>query len=461
MGLPRRTTLAALLLALSMLLAGTARAHELGGSRFDAPVPLGALYAGGAAVVALSAVVSARTIDGSSVTRARSARIPGAVARPLRLSLRLGFLALFALVVVAGLVGKQARAENLATVVVWPLWIDGLALVAALVGSPWRVLSPWRTLYDGLVALEGSRIVLLGDYPARLDVWPAFAGFVLLVAIAENLTVLPRSPAATSVVLLALSLVMLLGGVAFGPTWFDRADPFAVFLRLFGRVAPVRIDHAAGGYSVALRAPWGGCLRPIRSLPVAALVVATVYTVSFDGFTSTSEYRGLVFGLAGVAPLPPGLLGVPLYVAGLLTFLAAFGGVVRAMAGPVRAAPRTLALAFAPTLLPISVAYQFAHYYPYVLDNLGLAVGLGWELLAGVNPAVDLLGWLTLPAFWASQVLFIVLGHVVAVVAAHAVASDRFGTARDAWLAHLPLVGLMIGYTVLSLWIVSRPVVSG
>lgn len=72
-----------------------------------------------------------------------------------------------------------------------------------------------------------------------------------------------------------------------------------------------------------------------------------------------------------------------------------------------------------------------------------------------------MLGWLTLPVFWGSQVVLIVAGHIIAVVAAHYVAIDRYETLVEARRAHLPLVALMVGYTVLSLWVISRPVVSG
>jgi hypothetical protein len=74
------------------------------------------------------------------------------------------------------------------------------------------------------------------------------------------------------------------------------------------------------------------------------------------------------------------------------------------------------------------------------------------------DATVALLGWLPLPAFWGTQVVLVVAGHVVAVAAAHRVAVTRYGD--DALRAHLPLVALMVGYTVLSLWIVSRPVVA-
>ena len=71
------------------------------------------------------------------------------------------------------------------------------------------------------------------------------------------------------------------------------------------------------------------------------------------------------------------------------------------------------------------------------------------------------LAWLSLGAYWWSQVLLIVIGHIVAVVAAHYVAVSQYETVAAARQGHIPLTLLMIGYTVLSLWIVSRPIVTG
>ena len=59
------------------------------------------------------------------------------------------------------------------------------------------------------------------------------------------------------------------------------------------------------------------------------------------------------------------------------------------------------------------------------------------------------------------QELLIVVGHVIAVVAAHRVALVRSETASQARRMHSPLVVLMVGYTVLSLWIISRPIATG
>ena len=96
-----------------------------------------------------------------------------------------------------------------------------------------------------------------------------------------------------------------------------------------------------------------------------------------------------------------------------------------------------------------------------MIENAWRLAAIGWSIaVAPVEPA-EPLAWLSLGAFWGSQVLLIVAGHVIAVVAAHHVALDRYGTLGRARRAHLPLVILMVGYTVLSLWIISCPVVAG
>ena len=460
-------------LALSLLV-GTASAHEIHSSRFESPIPLGLLFAGAGLTVAVTAFVSARYVGGEAGFTRRYGLLSRAWARRLRTVARALAVVLLVVVLVRGFVGPQVRAENVATVVVWPLWLDGLALLAALVGSPWRVLSPWRTAYDALCRLEGEPIALLGDYPDALGRWPAMVGFVALVGVLENLSVVPRSPRLTALLVAGYALYMLVGALAVGETFFERADPVGVFLSLFQRVAPLGLARE-DGYALVVRAPWRGCVEALAAPGAVAFVVTTVFTVSFDGFTSTPSFQGLVLWAASVLGLPTGLAGVVLYAVGLLGFVAAFLGVVRTVAwaggghrangdpaadGGARRGAGSLARAFAPTLLPIAVGYEFAHYSTYVVTNAGQFVHVvdGWFVAA--PPELHVLAWLSLPVYWGFEVLCIVVGHVVAVVAAHYVARGQFDSARAAWRAHLPLVVLMVGYTVLSLWIVSRPVVA-
>lgn len=446
-----------------VLTTGSARAHEVGASRFDAPLPLPALFAGAGLTVAVTAgwlaATEAREV-GDGRTK-RFATVSPATARYLRQVARFLFFVLFLAALVGGVVGRQVRAENVATLFVWPVWLKGVALVAVLFGSPWRILSPWRTAYGGLTRIEDDDVAVLDDYPGWLGAWPALVGFLVWVGVLANLTVLPRSPRATTAVVAGYAAVMVTGAAAFGPAWFQRADALAVFYRLLGRVAPLPVERTTeGGYALAVRPPWQACTVPVSDSVVAAFVVVAVYTTSFDGFTNTPEFQTALFTARGATGLGPGV-NVPLYLAGALGFVAAFWAiswVAERLAGGDDW--RGAVLAVAPTVLPIAAAYEVAHSYPWVLGNLGQLVTAVAGYVVASPPTVELLGWLPLPAFWTSQVALIVSGHVVAVVAAHHVAVRRYETRAKVTRAHAPITVLMVGYTILSLWIVSRPIVS-
>ena len=441
-------------------------AHEISG-RFEAPLPLSLLFGGAAVTVAITAIMLAFTVE--ETPRDVEGRFTFSISPPmasgLRITVRSVFFILFLLTVVTGLLGKQVPAENFATVFVWAVWLKGIAIIAALIGTPWRLLSPWHTLYAGLTHVEGKPIAVIGEYPAWLGVLPALGWYLLWIGVFENLTVIPRSPRATALLITVYMLVMFVGAIAFGPRWFRNADALSVFYRLFGRVAPLTATRTdAGGYRIRIRSPWRGCIRPVRGLAVTAFVIATVYTVSFDGFTSTPEFQTLLFGVRNTFGAGSSV-SVLLYLSGFLGFIAVFLAVIGLTQWAASEAPskwHAATVAFAPTILPIAVAYEIAHNYPFVLGNAGQLLAVLWPFFGfGHGPTINLLGWLTLPIFWWSQVLLIVAGHIVAVVAAHYVALAQYETAQKARRAHIPLIVLMVGYTVLSLWIISRPVVTG
>ena len=453
------------LLLCAGVLPGIGRAHEIGG-RFTAPIPLELLFGGAAVTVAITALLLAFTVTDTPQDTPGSAgtTVSPSIARGVWSASRGLFFLAFVLTILVGFFGKQAPAENFATIFVWPVWLKGVAILSAILGSPWPVLSPWKTLYDGLTSLEGEPVAVRREYPSWLGAWPALGGFLIWIGILENLTVVPRSPRLTALLITGYTAAMLVGGLAYGPQWFRQADVLAVLYRLFGRVAPVTFQSASDGYRVRFRWPWQGCLRPVPGIAVAAFVIATVYTVSFDGFTSTPEFQTLLFTVRDALGVGRSI-GVLLYLLGFVGFVAVFIGVSRLtqrLAG-VRHAEWTAAVfAFAPTVLPIAVAYEIAHNYPFVLGNAGQLVAVLWPYIgSGHGPAVDPLAWLSLSMYWWSQVLLIVVGHIVAVIAAHYVAVARYPTATAARRGHVPLTLLMIGYTVLSLWIISRPIVTG
>ncbi|MBV0925084.1 hypothetical protein KTS45_12845 [Halomicroarcula limicola] len=439
---------------------GVASAHGAVGGGIEAPIPLWLLYAGAGGTVAVTAgwlAVGERT--GGLSADAPSLSVPFWLSQALgNVGRALGLAALLA-VLLSGVLGQQIQSENVATVLFWPVWLKGLGLVAVVAGSPWRVLSPWRTIYLGLARLEGEPPAVLGAYPERLGDWPAVVGFALVVGITENLTLLPRSPRLTAALVAGYALIMLVGALAYGPTWLRRADALAVLYRLLGRVAPLAVAREGGGYRLSLRAPWRACTRPVTDTSTAAFVVLALYTVSFDGLTNTRAFRSLLASMP--TDLGPTPAAVVLYLAGFALFLGSYRVAVAPVGRLGDGDPGTHtaidgpATVFAASLLPIAAAYEVAHTYPFVLRNLGVLAALLTDGIIAPDPVAGL----PLSVFWGSQVGLVVAGHLVAVVAAHAVAVEAYGR-RGGRRAHAPLVAVMVGYTVLSLWIISQPVVN-
>jgi hypothetical protein len=52
----------------------------------------------------------------------------------------------------------------------------------------------------------------------------------------------------------------------------------------------------------------------------------------------------------------------------------------------------------------------------------------------------------------------IVVGHVIAVYVAHRMALNVFGTRRAALLSQIPMLLLMVAYTMTSLWMLAQPI---
>ena len=61
---------------------------------------------------------------------------------------------------------------------------------------------------------------------------------------------------------------------------------------------------------------------------------------------------------------------------------------------------------------------------------------------------------------WYIAVTTIVVGHVFAVYVAHVMAMRVFTDRGAALRSQIPMLVLMVGYTMVSLWILSQPIVN-
>jgi hypothetical protein len=181
--------------------------------------------------------------------------------------------------------------------------------------------------------------------------------------------------------------------------------------------------------------------------------------IAYDGLLATPLWLQIV-RLTPVTQTT-GLLLMPLLFLGVylafvkLSQLAGGGGVPL-----MRLAP-----GYVYTLVPIAIAYQVAHYYTYlviqgqaIISHASDPFGWGWDLFGTAAYEIRL-GIVSAAFVWYSQVALIVGGHVAAVYLAHLVSLRLCESPKLALKSQLPLLALMILYTVSSLWILSQPIV--
>ena len=129
--------------------------------------------------------------------------------------------------------------------------------------------------------------------------------------------------------------------------------------------------------------------------------------------------------------------------------------------------PAHILALFAPTILPIALAYHTAHYLPsllvdgqYVMIALNDPFGTGADIL-GLADYYVTTGFFnhreTMRVIWLTQAAVIVLGHVIAVILAHAATVQAYGDVTRAFRAGLPLALFMVLYTWLGLWLLAAP----
>ncbi len=463
------------LVALLLCFPALAPAHAFG-ERYDLPVPLGFFVVGAALTVALSLVVAAlfmRTVSPQSHGTGFVLRL-GPLLPAARVALGIVSVTLLCLVVVAGFAGSRNPEANLAPVLVWIVWWVGMSFVAGCVGNIWPACDPWRALFDVADVItrrlgRANGIALGWRYPPALGAWPA----VLLLLLFVWLEVIyPRSalPSQVAWMALAWSALTLIGMTCFGKEiWQRNADVFSVYFSTLGRFAPVAVDP--GGNGLVLRPPGSGLITAgTGSFAMAAFVIAMLATVLFDGLLGTqgmimarhamiiwfpvlADDQGYVLGTAG-------LIGVWLLFFGAYLFAC----VITARLVPARSAV-DLARLFAPTLVPIAIAYNIAHYFSYLVVHGQLLIPLlsdplarGWDLLGTARYYPDI-GLIDARTTWHLAIGSIVVGHVVAVWLAHRLALREFAATGPAVIASVPLTILMVVYTAISLLVMAEPLV--
>ena len=474
---------------LGAALAGAETAHAHGfGARYDLPLPLDMYLWGAGLTVALSFIFVGLFLRGHDESR-RSWKFDLLGLPFLRLMgvpaileiFRVLSVALFLLIVVAGFIGDQNPFKNPAPTAVWILWWVGLAYISALVGPVWAALNPIATLFRWAEAIRP--ISRDRPYPERWGRWPAvilFFGF----AWAELVWHGADHPVSLSAAILLYSAITWTGMAIFGrETWLDRGEVFHIVFGLFARFAPLAGPGEEESRALYVRPYANGLLvRTPVGFSTTVLAVAVLAIVSFDGFAETSGWKSVFewsleapvvsdilrllngFGLApGIALQNAALILVPGLF--LVVFLA-FCRLMNAAAGGRTPTTTETAGLFVLTLVPIAIAYHLSHYLSYLLIGGQYMIpiasdpfGYGWDLFGTKLYLIDI-GIVTAKTVWWASVSAIVAGHMVAVYLAHRMALRVYATARSALMSQVPMIVLMIAYTMVSLWIIAQPIVN-
>ncbi|MEU9417803.1 hypothetical protein [Streptomyces sp. NPDC048272] len=448
----------------------TLLAHGIG-SQHDLPISPFYAFAGAFAALfvsflALGLLWSTSRFRGDRSGLALPARFQRVADAPAtRTTLRgLGLVAALA-VLLHLLLGPDDPARNLAPGAVYVLLWVGLVPASLLLGPVWRLLNPLRTLHRLLAVVLRRRAPdrlrhdrrpspdrpppnrlrhdrrpspdrLPPDHPLPpwLGQWPAAVGlfgFTWLELVSPD-------PASTTTLLIALgcfATVQLALAARFGENWFADADPFEAYSDLLARLSP--LGRRADGRLV-LRNPFHGLDATPERPGLVAIVCVLLGSTAYDGYSDNPSWINAIqtSPLGRIPTATLGLLGSIALVAALYCLCAA---ATRLVSGP-HPGPLT---AFAHSLVPIALGYLVAHYFSLLVTEGPRTV----IMAAGTDNAREPLPPLGPGALAALQVIAVVTGHVLGVIAAHDRSVRLFPPAK-AVAGQLPLLALMITYTI-------------
>ncbi len=473
---------------------------------YNLPVPLAGIVAAAVVVVAASFAliyVAPPKIAGDDEAGG------GALPRWLPWLATAAAAAFYLYVVAIAILGRQGLAAlNGASLAFWVFTIPLLPLAHCLMGGIYQAANPFAAAARLLSG--GRRVVNADAVLRRLGYWPAVIMLFLLV-MGESVSEVVQNPAVLGYAAILYGVVQVCLGILLGDEWYHGGDVFQALTSLASTVAPIAVRRDADG---GVRLHRG--FNPARFLPPGggrqALITLWLAGVLADGVRATPIWTRLVvphtqtffesLGRVGGVDLGD---ATEITLEIVLTWIA-FGlffwlfvvvaSVLSAWRAPEpgqdpfdRERLTRLATIVSPSLIPIAVAYLLAH-------NLTQLLVIGPLIVTARDAEAGQLGLLVQqqihhlnPSWvWWVQVTAIVLGHVVAVVMAHArlahglesspalaaksarkpaphatrapeVRHGMGGEARAAvLLADLGWLSAMLIYTATSLWILAMPI---
>lgn len=435
-------------------------AHGVGG-RNDLPIPKwAAVWSGGAALI-ISFLLLYLLWPTPRLARASAGKVLASYSRYLHdvivVVLRAFGLLLFVTTLVALWFGSVNSAENIAPTMIYVILWVGVAFASLVFGDLWQALNP----FDTLAAIAGFvRDRMWRRTPEALDddgtiatsYWPAVVGlfaFMWLELCYHDRSDIRR----LAFIVTVYSALVLAAAARYGRAWLRTGEAFGAYFGLIARMAPLTVDRDSRRLRV--RPPFSA-LSTLPTRPgITMLVLVSLGGTTFDGISRTEFWQKVLETSTGWN----------------YTFINTFGLIWMTGAVALAYAIATTAAAWitdtdrydAParyihTLVPIAFAYEFAHYFTFLLYEgqdifrlMSDPFGRAWNLFGTVDYVINFTLLSPNTISWA-KIAGVIIGHIIAVTLAH----DRAIEDSDHTLAvksQIPMLVVMVAYTATALWL--------
>ena len=417
-------------------------AHGVG-SVYESPLPVWLYVVGAAATVIVSFVIRALATRESRTPEPRVIAGPGVVDGVVAVLKAAGLVSFLLIFVFA--VTQPEPGLSVTPLLLWvAIIVLGITLQTISAGL-WERSNPW-VMVTNFMGAQRERTALT----AR-----AWLGPVLLYALFwfELVSGKGFDPLAIAIVVLAYTLFVISLQKAFGDDW-RFVDPLAILFGFAGRTAPIAATDDGFVYKGPLRdldedepMPW----------PWFASVFVLLGATTLDNVRETVHWYSFMKS-TGLDAVSDRIVDSVALILGVLPFLLPFAAAVWVAQRwwPQRSSLIEDARRLAWSLIPIGVAYLLAHNMPLLITGLPQLVSQ-----IGAEFGLDLFGhYLPSPQLvWFLEIVLIVGGHIIGVLAAHRIALRLAPSHAAAVKSHTVLTLLMSAFTIVTLYLLSLPLV--
>lgn len=441
--------------------------------------------------------------------------------RQIQVAIQLLVVFLFFIIIYAGFYGKQHPGENIAPTLTWNIWWIGLIFLILFFGKMWCYACPWDALTNWLTRLSFFKIkqesINLGwKWPRWLkNIYLATILFIFLtwLELGYNVTL---SPEATATLGLLMFGMVFVPGLLFEKKSFCRygcligrvSGLYAMFSPVEIRSRDLEICRTCKtadclkGNDRGYPCPTGQFLKTMQTntycimcaecfrscrhdnvafnlRPFAAdladtpkprkdeayLALILFALTAFHGLTMTPNWKSFVQTLQSIfsiGDLAAFSLGMTICLAAPVLVYALFVRISKWLSGDKLQGFAGLFVKYAYGLIPIALFYHIAHNVEhFFMESQKLIVlisdpfGYGWNLFGTSN--VQAAAMLSLESIWFMQVGLVIIGHVFGIVISHKHSYRIFQNRKAALKSQIPMIALMIIFSVLSLWLIAQP----